>query len=160
MIAGFVIPPRVVILGGGFTGAAVGVHLARGSAVPLTVQIVEPRPGLGAGHVAAQLEAARAQGQAMITHVRDHAVAVERRDPLWRVRLASGRILLADLVVLAADGLPSAVSAQLATADRPGLPQLMENAAAVARAALAGLGLAQATPVPVCAKAYSAHQVA
>jgi uncharacterized NAD(P)/FAD-binding protein YdhS len=46
------LPPRprshVVVLGGGFTGAAVAWHLARQSARPL-ITIIEPRPFLGGG---------------------------------------------------------------------------------------------------------------
>lgn len=43
-------PPRsVAIVGGGFSGAAVAIHLARGSAVPLALTVVEPRSDVGAG---------------------------------------------------------------------------------------------------------------
>jgi uncharacterized NAD(P)/FAD-binding protein YdhS len=40
---------RVVIVGGGYTGASVGVELARTSAIPLDVTVVEPRAELGRG---------------------------------------------------------------------------------------------------------------
>ncbi|SLN47266.1 FAD/NAD(P)-binding protein [Oceanibacterium hippocampi] len=39
----------VAILGGGFSGAALAVHMARLSAVPLDIRIVEPRPQVGGG---------------------------------------------------------------------------------------------------------------
>ncbi|MEA1648389.1 FAD/NAD(P)-binding protein [Nitrospirillum sp. BR 11164] len=41
--------PRVVILGGGFSGAVAALHLARGTPVPVDIDIVEPRPLLGGG---------------------------------------------------------------------------------------------------------------
>ncbi|MBB6250826.1 FAD/NAD(P)-binding protein [Nitrospirillum iridis] len=41
--------PRVVILGGGFSGAIAALHLARGATVPVDIDIVEPRPLLGGG---------------------------------------------------------------------------------------------------------------
>ena len=40
---------RVVILGGGFSGAVVALHLMRSNPVPMSVTIVEPRPLLGGG---------------------------------------------------------------------------------------------------------------
>lgn len=40
---------RVVILGGGFSGAVVALHLMRSRPVPSSVTIVEPRPILGGG---------------------------------------------------------------------------------------------------------------
>ncbi|SDE49811.1 Uncharacterized NAD(P)/FAD-binding protein YdhS [Belnapia rosea] len=40
---------RVVVVGGGFTGAAFAIHLARQTRVALSLQIVEPRAALGAG---------------------------------------------------------------------------------------------------------------
>ena len=40
---------RVAIVGGGFSGAAVAIHLARGSRSPLSLTIVEPRELVGAG---------------------------------------------------------------------------------------------------------------
>ena len=40
---------RVVILGGGFSGAVVALHLMRSNPVPMSVTIVEPRPVLGGG---------------------------------------------------------------------------------------------------------------
>src|SRR5206468_8079227 len=39
----------IVIVGGGFTGAAAAVQLARASATPLDISIVEPRAELGRG---------------------------------------------------------------------------------------------------------------
>lgn len=41
--------PRVGIIGGGFTGAAVAIHLSRTSAEPLDIVIVEPSAELGRG---------------------------------------------------------------------------------------------------------------
>jgi uncharacterized NAD(P)/FAD-binding protein YdhS len=41
--------PTVAIIGGGYTGAAVAVHLARASDHPLNIHIVEPRSMLGGG---------------------------------------------------------------------------------------------------------------
>ncbi len=40
---------RVAIIGGGFTGACVALHLAERSAGPLTLHVIEPRAGLGRG---------------------------------------------------------------------------------------------------------------
>ncbi len=40
---------NVLILGGGFAGAALAVHLFRGASAPLEVKVVEPRPTIGAG---------------------------------------------------------------------------------------------------------------
>ena len=40
---------RVVIVGGGFTGAAAAVHLVRASHAALAITIVEPREELGRG---------------------------------------------------------------------------------------------------------------
>lgn len=40
---------RVVILGGGFSGAIAALHLARAAEAPLAIDIVEPRPLLGGG---------------------------------------------------------------------------------------------------------------
>ena len=40
---------RWVIAGGGYTGAATALHLARHSPQPLRIQLVEPRAQLGAG---------------------------------------------------------------------------------------------------------------
>ena len=40
---------RIVIEGGGFSGAMVAMHLARTSTIPLAIDIVEPRPTLGGG---------------------------------------------------------------------------------------------------------------
>ena len=41
--------PRIAIVGGGFTGATLAVHLGRVSAQPLAIDIFEPRETLGAG---------------------------------------------------------------------------------------------------------------
>jgi uncharacterized NAD(P)/FAD-binding protein YdhS len=41
--------PRVGIIGGGFTGAAVAIQLSRTSAVPLDISVVEPSAELGRG---------------------------------------------------------------------------------------------------------------
>ncbi|WP_044560718.1 FAD/NAD(P)-binding protein, partial [Azospirillum sp. B4] len=41
--------PRVVILGGGFSGAVTALHLARTATVPVDIDIVEPRLLLGGG---------------------------------------------------------------------------------------------------------------
>jgi uncharacterized NAD(P)/FAD-binding protein YdhS len=41
--------PRIGIIGGGYTGAAVAVHLSRQSAVPLDISVVEPLAELGRG---------------------------------------------------------------------------------------------------------------
>lgn len=42
-------PPRVVILGGGFAGAALAIHLLERARVPLDLVVVEPRARLGLG---------------------------------------------------------------------------------------------------------------
>lgn len=42
-------PPRVTIVGGGFSGASVAVQLVRTSPVPLAITIVEARPEVGGG---------------------------------------------------------------------------------------------------------------
>lgn len=41
--------PRVVVVGGGFSGASVAVHLAGLARAPLAIEVVEPRARLGAG---------------------------------------------------------------------------------------------------------------
>lgn len=41
--------PKVAIIGGGFTGAAVAVHLSRAARTPLDIAVVEPRAELGRG---------------------------------------------------------------------------------------------------------------
>lgn len=41
--------PRVGIIGGGYTGTAVAIHLSRKSAVPLDISVVEPLAELGRG---------------------------------------------------------------------------------------------------------------
>ena len=40
---------RVVIVGGGFSGAAAAIHLSRSAEAPLEILVVEPRDALGAG---------------------------------------------------------------------------------------------------------------
>ena len=44
-------PPdaRVGVIGGGFTGSMLAVHLARAARSPLTIEIIEPRVTLGSG---------------------------------------------------------------------------------------------------------------
>jgi uncharacterized NAD(P)/FAD-binding protein YdhS len=42
-------PARVVIVGGGFSGAVTALHLARFATIPLAIDIVEPRAMLGGG---------------------------------------------------------------------------------------------------------------
>ncbi len=42
-------PPSIAVIGGGFSGAAFAVHLARQARRPVSVRIVEPRAALGAG---------------------------------------------------------------------------------------------------------------
>ncbi len=41
--------PRVAIVGGGFAGACVAIHLLRQAGQPIEIAIVEPRPALGHG---------------------------------------------------------------------------------------------------------------
>ncbi|WP_416413442.1 FAD/NAD(P)-binding protein [Pantoea sp. App145] len=41
--------PHVIIVGGGFSGTALAIHLARTATTPLRVTVVEPRDSLGAG---------------------------------------------------------------------------------------------------------------
>ena len=41
--------PRIAIVGGGFSGAAVATHVARRAAMPLAVDVIEPRAALGGG---------------------------------------------------------------------------------------------------------------
>lgn len=43
------VPAQVVILGGGFSGAMVALHLARNAPAPMDITIVEPRSLLGGG---------------------------------------------------------------------------------------------------------------
>lgn len=40
---------RIAIIGGGFTGAIAAVHAMRAGRLPLEIDIVEPRPGVGGG---------------------------------------------------------------------------------------------------------------
>ena len=42
-------PLRIAIIGGGYTGAAVAIHLSRASRTKLDITIVEPRDELGRG---------------------------------------------------------------------------------------------------------------
>lgn len=168
---------RVAIVGGGFTGAAVAVHLARQATAPLSVTILEPRPRLGGGvaysstdpahrtnvaaarmslfsddedhfarwlatndtlradpeaelpdgriyprrqvfgaYVAAQLQDAAASSLATVRHLQDSAVAIFRHGPEWRLTTATGRVVAADLVVLAVSHPPPGVPPRLAAA--------------------------------------------
>jgi Uncharacterized protein conserved in bacteria len=40
---------HIIIVGGGFSGTALAIHLARTSLAPLLITVVEPRASLGAG---------------------------------------------------------------------------------------------------------------
>ena len=62
------LPPRVAIIGGGFTGAALATRLADRAPGPLTIDIVEPRASLGQG------------------------VAYGTRDPAHRINVPSTRM--------------------------------------------------------------------
>lgn len=62
--------PRVAIIGGGFTGSAIAVHLARQAIAPLAITIFEPRASLGGG------------------------VAYSSRDPAHRTNVAATRMSL------------------------------------------------------------------
>ena len=62
--------PRVAIIGGGFTGSAIAVHLARHAIAPLAITIFEPRASLGGG------------------------VAYSSRDPAHRTNVAAARMSL------------------------------------------------------------------
>lgn len=42
-------PMRIAIIGGGFSGAMVATHLLRLATAPLSIDLIEPRPSLGAG---------------------------------------------------------------------------------------------------------------
>lgn len=44
-----VVPRRITIIGGGFSGASVAIQLVRASMVPLDITIIEPRPDVGCG---------------------------------------------------------------------------------------------------------------
>jgi len=48
-MAGLAVTARIIIVGGGFTGAATAIQLARRSPRPLDIAIVEPRAQLGSG---------------------------------------------------------------------------------------------------------------
>ncbi|PLR29165.1 FAD/NAD(P)-binding protein [Chimaeribacter arupi] len=61
---------RVVIIGGGFTGTALAIHLARLSAEGLEITLVEPRPLPG------------------------HGVAYSAQDPAHRINVPAGRMFL------------------------------------------------------------------
>ena len=41
--------PHIIITGGGFSGTALAIHLARQSSSPLLITVVEPREQLGGG---------------------------------------------------------------------------------------------------------------
>ncbi|PLR30177.1 FAD-dependent oxidoreductase [Chimaeribacter coloradensis] len=62
--------PRVVIIGGGFTGTALAIHLARLSPEGLAITLVEPRPLPG------------------------HGVAYSAQDPAHRINVPAGRMFL------------------------------------------------------------------
>ncbi|PLR39659.1 FAD-dependent oxidoreductase [Chimaeribacter californicus] len=62
--------PRVVIVGGGFTGTALAIHLARLSPEGLEITLVEPRPLPG------------------------HGVAYSAQDPAHRINVPAGRMFL------------------------------------------------------------------
>lgn len=44
-----VVPRRITIVGGGFSGASVAIQLVRASPAPLDITIIEPRPDVGCG---------------------------------------------------------------------------------------------------------------
>ena len=50
--------PRIAIVGGGFTGAAVATHLALKAPAPLTIEVIEPRALLGGGVAYSSLDPA------------------------------------------------------------------------------------------------------
>src|ERR1700735_53447 len=49
MLNDFYARPRIVVIGGGFSGAFCAAELAEKSSVPVAIIVVEPRPILGAG---------------------------------------------------------------------------------------------------------------
>ena len=61
---------RIAIVGGGFTGVAFIIHLARLVRGPLDIDVIEPSAALGAG------------------------IAYSARDPLHRINVPSGRMSL------------------------------------------------------------------
>lgn len=63
--------PHVVIVGGGFSGTAVAIHLLREAIRPLRISIIEPRDGLGLG------------------------VAYSATDPAHRINVPASRMQLA-----------------------------------------------------------------
>lgn len=63
--------PHIVIVGGGFSGAAVALHLLRESRRALRISVVEPRPALGFG------------------------VAYSATDPAHRINVPAARMQLA-----------------------------------------------------------------
>lgn len=63
--------PHVVIIGGGFSGTAVAIHLLREAAQPLRISIIEPRHALGLG------------------------VAYSATDPAHRINVPAARMQLA-----------------------------------------------------------------
>jgi uncharacterized NAD(P)/FAD-binding protein YdhS len=63
-------PPRFAIVGGGFTGVAFIIHLARLVRGPLDIDVIEPSAALGAG------------------------IAYSARDPRHRINVPSGRMSL------------------------------------------------------------------
>lgn len=63
--------PHIVIVGGGFSGTAVAIHLLREATSPLRISVVEPRPSLGFG------------------------VAYSATDPAHRINVPAARMQLA-----------------------------------------------------------------
>src|SRR3954470_23228545 len=170
--------PRVLVVGGGFSGVATAVHLSLQAPGPVVVEVVEPRPHLGAGlaystkdpahrinvpssrmglfpddeghfdrwlghadyladdpdavtatddayprrlafgrYVEACVGALRA-GRPPVRHLRDRALGVAAAGSGYAVRLASGDVRQADVVVLTpsnpAPEPPAALAAALA----------------------------------------------
>ena len=72
-------PARVAIIGGGFSGAMVAVHLARRATIPVAIDIIEPRAMLGGG------------------------VAYSATDPAHRINVPASRMVVFDEDPLAFD---------------------------------------------------------
>lgn len=185
---------RVVIVGGGFSGAAAAVQLVRRSPAPLAVTIVEPRAEVGHGlaysatdpdhrlnvpverhaldpddpgafarwlaandvlrddpdarlpdgrvfarrrdfgrFVADTVRACTAPpGGPTITHRRDRAVGIAPDGAGWRVQLAGGDALPADLVIVATGNPPPRLPA-FVTARAAARPGVIANPLATAR---------------------------
>mgnify|MGYP002137813998 CR=1 FL=1 len=77
---------------------------------------IYPRRQVFGAYVAAQLQSASASGLAAVRHLQDSAAAIARHGPEWRVTTTGGRVVAADLVVLAVSHPPPAVPPRLATA--------------------------------------------